>query len=299
VKKKWIVVIVLVIVVVGVAAYFIGQGGFKSEEERLIEEMTKPLDVSVPKGYFVDMPPEVRDGRIKVDKAKVDEEALGQGTFDFEVEVTNQSNQVLEYGELAYTIYDGDGQPIGETNRVRPGTKIRNLGPRETIMLHSQSGTIGIGTFREVSKFEYTLRNLQWSSEESASLPEQVEEGQIEEEEQPEEKNVYTASNYPKNPQTPGEVVVAFAFLCDQKKYTEAERFCTQDFLEDYGRPKQAWSYISQGEDLKTVKIIAVNEFTSNPNKVDVAVRFYFKSGRSFDSNPQLIKEKGEWRLNK
>ena len=42
-NRKWILVMIAVVLVVGVAAYLIGSGGFKSDEERLKEALAPKI----------------------------------------------------------------------------------------------------------------------------------------------------------------------------------------------------------------------------------------------------------------
>ena len=222
--------------------------GCKSEEEKLIEELTKgELEVSVPKGYYTE-PPQAK-GKIRLGKAKVDEKVLKSiGAFGFEIEVKNISNQILEYAELAYTVYDGDGEVIGVRNRVDPATKIRNLQPGETKSLHSQSMITGVGVYMEVSKFEYTVQNIKWLGE-SALVP--GEEEPISPPERTEEGIIYSASNYPKNPKTAEEVIVAFYFLLKEEKLDELSKCCGVEGLIEYGEITYVPSWSKQLEFLE------------------------------------------------
>ncbi|MDZ4247204.1 MAG: DUF4878 domain-containing protein, partial [Dehalococcoidia bacterium] len=109
----------------------------------------------------------------------------------------------------------------------------------------------------------------------------------------PNSNKIFTKA--PANPQTPEEVVAAFAFLSDQKAYSKAEGLYTEKFMKEYGTPENFWGYIAQKASLTKVEILDTRE---KPEEADLHVIFYFSNGRSFKSNPTLIKEDGKWKIN-
>lgn len=119
------------------------------------------------------------------------------------------------------------------------------------------------------------------SPEEIASVP-------------PEEEKPAHPPEYAKHPKTPEEVVIAFAFLCDKEDYSEAEKLCADHFIDNYGEPKWAWEKISNGIPLRKVVIIDISKGETSAN---LHLRFYFKDGSDFLSNPGLVKEDGRWKL--
>ncbi len=263
----------------------------KSEEERLLP----PVDHLIPQGYYTE-PSEAKD-KLVVGRPVVDKTALRVSSFDFEIEVTNSFSQVLEYAELAYTVYDQDGQLIGGEDIVSYGTKIWDLEPGESTLLHSGTGIVGVGLVILISRFEYTLQNIMWSGE-STSLPEQEEE-----EEQAEEGAVYTVSNYPENPETAEEVVVALYFLVNEGNYWEAAKLV--EIIEDdvnSGRATKAqaedWVANVMGEflgfgDLESIRIERIQLWDE---RAWVSITLYFTDVDELYTIPSTVKEDGKWK---
>lgn len=293
-KKKWIVVIVLVIVAVGIAGYFIGQGGLKSEEEKITDELfPKVEDVSsAPDLKYVE--PSEAQGKLQV-AAQLNKEHWEQlQTLSLEVRIKNNTDQKLVKTIVTYTIIDKSGQVIGSRDAYGVGSGVSNIAPGEVGTANLEMLFSG-PRLKEVARVEYSLRDIQFaSSPEEAEKPKETKtpEDSEEKQEEPTEEGIYYAA--PQDPKTAEEAVVAFAFLCDQERYEEAEEFLTEDFLDDYGSARQAWLHVSQGERLEKVEII---EVYGSPTEKNVEAKLYFEDGSSFITRPGLIKRDGKWKL--
>lgn len=153
----------------------------------------------------------VPDGpRIKViNKTGLKEiwEKMGMEGFQLHLVGTlrNDSDQAIKFSEIAFLL---DGKQVAYITG-------RTLQPREMMPV-----AVGIVGYSEDTKvLEMEIRNLQIIG---GAAPQA---SKLSTPEPPSQTDGKTFTSAPKNPQTPAEVVAAFYFLMDAKKYSEAAKY--------------------------------------------------------------------------
>ena len=100
---------------------------------------------------------------------------------------------------------------------------------------------------------------------------------------------------------TPGEVAVAFFDYLNQKKYSEAEKLLTPEFLnavDSEGGLEKVFGTPPSPDAVHPAEVEVINEETSD-DASKVWLLFYFSNGEKVKSPEpmNLVKIKGEWKL--
>ena len=293
-KNKWIAVIVVLIVIIGaLAGYLIGKDG-KSEESSAEDLFPKIQDIAgAPKIECVGL-----EGKIELAAQLNKEHWENIGALSLEVKVKNTTDpgQTLLKATLIKTIFDKSGAAIGLKNTL--AADVLNLKPGEvkTInldMISVNAGNIGKVEllFRDDYQFaEPTVSPAPTTSTPSAATTQPA-------------GNTYTTA--PKNPQTPGEVLVAFYFLINDGKYLDAARLIEKVEPEiEAGKVSESdaaadLSKIVPGE-IKSIQVEHVDVGKRDSDGSDFAnviIKVSFKGGLEEEYDLSLNKENNKWKI--
>ena len=105
------------------AAFFLGKGGFKSEEEKLTEDLFPKLEEmgSMPELKYVPVPEAEEKLQVAAQVNKDHWERLG--ALSVEVKVKNVSDQTLLRSVVIRTLFDKSGKVVGVKTRMGQGLK--------------------------------------------------------------------------------------------------------------------------------------------------------------------------------
>lgn len=255
--KKWHIIVAVCILVIGGLVYFFsaGEDGTSQTTAGTIQ-VSEEIKIKV---VFVG-PPEIR----------ADWEKLGMEGFQLQLigTLTNVSEQTIKFSEIAFVL---DGQQLD----------------------HLPGGTLEPGEERKIAK------GFPADYEDAKTLEviingfEKVGDSTITSTE-PEPTNQTIFTSAPNNPRTPEETVAAFAFLSHERDYNKARELCTDNFVENYGLPEQAWNLISGGGVLKRIEITDTEIYA---DKAFISLIFFFENKPSRETIPTLLKQDGFWRL--
>jgi hypothetical protein len=289
--KKWILILVIGLFAVGLVGYLAGRGGFKSDEQKL-EDTLLPKQQSIKSAPNLKYMPNPSAGGLQVEAQLNKDHWERIGAVSLLVKVRNNSGRALNSANFAITQISKSGSVVGFANGTIAGGQIYNLRPGETATLTLDmiivSGTENIG------RIEYSLKDVFFSNAVSpppTQIPPPVaNEGKL----------YYQA---PSNPQTPEEVVAAFYFLLNNKKYIEAAKLLegVEQAIKD-GRvtEKQIVDEIPKfapfgpGE-LQSIKVI---ESWQQDSYARVKIKLFSRGGQEIETGSMsLNKENGRWRL--
>lgn len=231
-NKKLILIGIVVVLVVGIAAYFIGKGGKSSEEDQLMPKIQSVS--SAPKIEVIG----VEGLQMTVELNKEHWERVD--ALSLVVKVKNTGGKTLQRVVITQSLYDKGGgvitqkSMIGEVTQLKPGeTATKNL------------DMIAINAGEKIGKVEMGFREVVWAaattSVPTASTPKPTASPKPTETPITPVAGTYNASNYPKNPVEPGEVLAAFYFLLKEGKYLDAARLVEgMEPLIESGKIKEA-----------------------------------------------------------
>lgn len=277
-KKKWIVIIALIVIIVGVAGYFIGQGGPKSDEERLIE-YTEGTDKYAGIFHEYVVSPSVSQeakGMIEI-KYEID-----QGQLDLEIlavglTLHNTSNdRIIKEVWVSMKVLDDKNTVLSESKKM---LGYRAIGPGET-----KNSPYLFKSYLEyldetASKFVITLERVDLIGVSStpspiSSIPSSVIEG------------------------SPGEMVIAFWEAIKKGLYSETEQYFSSDSPISIDEVKKSFK-----DNLQIIieRVEILNERIHKDGTTAVVIfKIYFSNdgiAETVEITWDVVKEDGNWKI--
>lgn len=232
--------------------------------------------IQVPDGpkikVVVNSPPELRVDWEKLDMAGFQLQLIGT--------MTNISKQTVKFSEIAFLL---DGQQLAYI-------------PGQTI---SPSGQIKIakgfpGDYENAKVLEVKIKGFEVVGV-STTTPKPT---TTEPTTKPSE-TVFTA--IPNNPQTPGEVVAAFYFLCSGKEYSKAAELLTAELAEkikSVGGLEQMVEKSLQGRKIERIEFGEITFYPEGKSATVYDATLYFTDGNKEDGGGiYLQKIDGIWKI--
>lgn len=290
-KKKclWIIAVVVVLATIGIVVVVSQNNSEKKAAEELFPKIQEIVSAPEIKTIGVD------GLQISADLNKEHFERLG--ALSLVVKVKNTSDKVLQKAVMAKTLFDKSGAAIGLKNTQ--AADVPQLKPGE---IHTANLDMISANAQSIGRIEIFFREVVWAgapvSVASTTTPNQVAPSIL-------VGGNYNTLNYPQNPQNPEEVVAAFYFLLNEKRYLAAARLIEKaEPLIESGKITEKQIAADLGKffqpgDLVSIKteLASIYKTAEGVDKAQVGITLYFKDGKNMHTTPSLVQENGKWKI--
>ncbi|MBI2450320.1 MAG: DUF4878 domain-containing protein [Candidatus Nealsonbacteria bacterium] len=108
---------------------------------------------------------------------------------------------------------------------------------------------------------------------------------------------IYTISDFPRDPQTPGETIAAYVCSLISGDYEKTMSFISEEKLAAEGLPtREIWfSQTAQWRERLGVEVL---EEKISGNRAEVKIKIYHKDGSSVHAFSRLVFERAKWKIN-
>lgn len=277
--KKWLLIgIVLLVALSGVLAGCAKGGGKEEQASGVIQVPEGPKIKVVFNG-----PPELAVNWEKLEVVGFQLHPIGT--------LTNISDQNIKFSEVVFVL-DSEEKGFVSGRTMKPAEKM-NI-------------TTGIVGYSENSKIlEVEIRDFQKIGGSTTPTEPTMPAPTTPQPTTPEPttapgQTIFTEA--PKNPQSPAEILTAFAFLCNAGEYSEAEKLLNPEELQktqSRGGIKQVSQDFFQGRQLIKVELGEIEEFWGGEGVSIEPVTFFYSDGKKhvFETGFSLLKENGVWKI--